>query len=134
MFDERLWRPIPGYYPYEAYPTGEIRNGKTGRVLKPRSNRAQNDYRVKYPYYLVKINGKKMLVHRLIALTFLRTPGNIPVNELDVDHMDGNTENNRIENLRWLPKSINRALKRNTSVEKRRKLCEEYVRILKSFE
>lgn len=40
----------------------------------------------------------KYLVHRLVALTFIPNPNNFS----DVDHIDHNTKNNNVNNLRWL--------------------------------
>ena len=46
----------------------------------------------------VKINRKKYLIHRLIAVAFgLRKEEG----QTTVDHRDGNRGNNRLENLRW---------------------------------
>ena len=37
-------------------------------------------------------------VHRLVAITFLPNPNNLPV----VNHIDGNRSNNNIDNLEWM--------------------------------
>ena len=41
--------------------------------------------------------GKKYSVHRLAALTFLANPNNLP----EVNHIDTDTHNNRLDNLEW---------------------------------
>jgi hypothetical protein len=46
-------------------------------------------------YFLVTINGKSEFVHRLMAKTFL------PGEKEHVNHIDGNKQNNSLENLEW---------------------------------
>lgn len=47
--------------------------------------------------------GKKYLLHRLIAEKFIPNPDGKPV----VNHIDGNKQNNAIENLEWVTRSEN---------------------------
>jgi hypothetical protein len=47
-------------------------------------------------YYIIQINKKLLRLHRLV---WIYHNGDIP-NEMLVDHIDGDTKNNRIENLR----------------------------------
>jgi len=54
-------------------------------------------------YKRVSINGKRYLLHKL---AILYTTGNYP--EGEVDHIDGNTSNNSIKNLRDVDKLENR--------------------------
>lgn len=37
-------------------------------------------------------------IHRLVAIHFIANPNNLPL----VDHIDGDTTNNKVENLRWV--------------------------------
>lgn len=49
-------------------------------------------------------NSTKNKIHRIIGLTFIPIPyhlKHIPIEELDVEHIDTNKENNRLDNLRW---------------------------------
>lgn len=49
-------------------------------------------------YRSVGIGNKSYLVHRLVAEHFLDTPS---YERILVDHIDGNRQNNHVENLRW---------------------------------
>ena len=53
-----------------------------------------------YPYVRLYMNNKrhKKMVHRLIAETFLKNNDN----NLQVNHIDGNKQNNNIKNLEWV--------------------------------
>lgn len=42
-------------------------------------------------------NRKYFLVHRLVAISFILNPDNLPI----VNHIDTNTLNNHIDNLEW---------------------------------
>lgn len=48
-------------------------------------------------YLVVTINKKRFYVHRLVCLTFLPNPHN----KTQIDHIDTNTYNNCIFNLKW---------------------------------
>lgn len=107
------WRPIPGFeLSYEASTQGRIRgisrtrlcsNGRTfrvpGKVIKP--------WRLPTGYLCVVIghSGKtwKTRVHRIIATTFI---GQIPEG-LEVNHIDGDKENNSPDNLEICSRSHN---------------------------
>lgn len=85
---------IDGYKNYSINENGEIRNEITGMKKKPYLN-SKNGY---FYVDLWKNNkSRKMAVHRLIAVAFIPNPENKPT----VDHIDGNRQNNSLDNLRW---------------------------------
>ncbi|KAK8863890.1 hypothetical protein M9Y10_011582 [Tritrichomonas musculus] len=71
-----------------------IRNKIDGKIV---SEYFHNDY------IQVFLNKKTYLKHRLIALQFIPNPNNLP----QVDHLNHNRNDNRIENLRWVSSSTN---------------------------
>lgn len=58
-----------------------------------------------YNYVDMMIHGikKRMLVHRIVAITFLPNPKNLPM----VNHKDFNPQNNNVNNLEWCSASYN---------------------------
>lgn len=92
------WLQLSNYDNYEVSSFGNVRNKKTGRILKP-SNRGG--------YYVVglsNIKTKTFQVHRLVAETFIENPEN----KAHVNHKDKNGLNNNLANLEWnTPKENN---------------------------
>lgn len=113
MENIEIWKDIPdfeGYY--QASNLGRIRsvericdscyNSKQKRkskILKP-VNMGNGYYRV----HLSK-NGKYRywLIHRLVAITFIPNPNNLPF----INHKDENPANNSVWNLEWCDYSYN---------------------------
>ena len=51
-------------------------------------------------YFRCTINGRRDRIHRFVAEAFCENPD--PENKKMVDHIDGNKQNNRADNLRWV--------------------------------
>jgi hypothetical protein len=92
MEECEIWMKIDGYENYEVSSFGNVKNLKTGRILKP-YNRGG--------YYCVGLcKNSKLLtfnIHRLVAKTFIPNPEN----KQQVNHKDKNSLNNNLENLEW---------------------------------
>ena len=69
------------------------------------------------------VNKKAFLVHRLIALHFIPNPKNLQ----EVDHIDRNRLNNKLDNLRWASHSENQI---NKNVGKNNKLGHKNIYII----
>lgn len=93
------YKILEEYYPYSISNYGNIVNLISNKTLK-REVLKKGYLRVKLSY---KIN-KKFLLHRLVALIFLPNPNNLP----QVNHKDGNKQNNCVNNLEWCSNDYNR--------------------------
>lgn len=94
------WKAIPGYEGYyEVSDTGKVRNAKTGIEL--RQYYAPNEYR-RVRLYKDSVQ-KDIMVHRLVASTFIR----LPEEGEQVNYIDMNKANNCVDNLEWCTQSYN---------------------------
>lgn len=80
---------------FEISSQGEIRNIQTKQV------RAQ--HMINSGYLTVSILGRNHLVHRLVAIAFILNPEDRP----EVNHIDGNKQNNQATNLEWVTREEN---------------------------
>lgn len=106
---EEIWRPIEGYEGlYEVSSYGRVRSldrydrmnhFRKGRIMKQSYN--GNGYLT----VDLCLNGKvkKYLGHRLVAQVFIKNPCNLP----QINHIDEDKSNNRVENLEWCDAKYN---------------------------
>lgn len=103
---EEMWKDIQGYEGfYQASNLGRVRS--IPRVIVDRKNnrffkgRILKSYLDKdgYPTIILSKSNKKRVihVHRLVAQVFIPNLEN----KEQVNHIDGDKQNNRIENLEW---------------------------------
>ena len=104
---EEKWLPIPMYEGYyEISSTGKIKSltrtiiRSDGKKL-PINGKELKQYIGKDGYYKVILSKDGIVtnfpVHRLVALTFIPNPNNLPI----VNHKDENKLNNNVDNLEW---------------------------------
>lgn len=106
MNKTKTWTDIPGY-------EGLYRISTSGQVYSyPRRGNFGREHHLKFRidkggYLRVLLSknnkSKELLVHRLVAQTFLPNPDNLP----EVNHKDENPKNNDISNLEWCTSKYN---------------------------
>ena len=95
------WKKIDDYENYEISNLGFIRSFNYGRIKILITDEQKNGY---LRIGLWENNKKKkFLIHRLVATAFIPNPEN----KSQVNHIDGNKKNNRLENLEWNTSSEN---------------------------
>ena len=94
------WKYVKGYTGlYSVSTEGRVQSHLTGIILKPAVNHKG--------YFIFQLcssgHRKNMRAHRLVAEAFIPNPDSLP----EVDHINGNKQDNRAENLRWVNGSFN---------------------------
>ena len=98
---QEIWKDIPGYEgKYQISNLGNVmslhfkRSPTNKRLLKPMSDNGYGYLKV-----MLRDNGsyKMKSIHRLVAEAFIPNPEEKP----NVNHIDSNPKNNRVDNLEW---------------------------------
>lgn len=86
---------IKEYPQYTIDETGQVKNIVTGKIKRQQAN-SQTTY---FQVNLWKNNkGAWKYIHRLLAEAFIPNPLGLP----EVNHIDGNRQNNALSNLEWV--------------------------------
>ena len=104
-----VWKVIEDNNQYSVSNQGRVMNNKTKRILKVQIKRIKKTGYEYYRYILRK--NKKATEYRVSVLLgkhFIPNPDNLP----EIDHINRNSLDNRLENLRWCDRSTNRLNRR----------------------
>lgn len=94
-----MWKPIKDWEWYLVNEYGHIKNSKTNKLIIGDKNSAGYSRVCLYDGE----RHKKFFRHRLVAEYFIPNPNKLP----EVNHKDGNKENNYMGNLEWCTRSDN---------------------------
>lgn len=101
---KEVWKPIVldgKEYDYEISNLGKVKNNRD-HILRPcKRGQRMGTYNCVRLYKNRKV--KAIDVHRLVALHFVPNPDDKP----EVNHMDLNPFNNRVDNLEWVTRVEN---------------------------
>lgn len=104
-----MWKNIPNWEWYLINEQGEVLNTRTNKLIKGDANN------IGYHRITLYDNGQKQrfFIHRLVATLFLPNPDNLP----EVNHIDGNKDNNGVNNLEWCTRTYNEHAARRTGIK-----------------
>lgn len=96
------WAEIPGFTGYKVNRFGLVKSFKRypcGKMLSPQMDKDG------YNRITMQQNGKSkaLMVHRIVAITFIKNTENYS----QINHKDGNKQNNHVDNLEWCTNTFN---------------------------
>lgn len=109
---KEVWKDIQGYEGlYQVSNLGRVRHLpytiKWGGKLEHRPLKESNQHKNTGGYCIVVLSknskSKQFLIHRLVAQAFIPNPDNLP----EVNHIDEDKTNNKVDNLEWCDRKYN---------------------------
>lgn len=116
MNNKEIWKDIKGYEGlYQVSNLGRIKSMLgtkmiSGKLIYIKREKILSTFKINNnkPYLRIGLNKNKQrkcfLVHRLVAEAFIPNPENKP----QVNHIDGNKQNNNVNNLEWVNNQENK--------------------------
>lgn len=99
---KEIWKTVPGYPSYKVSNTGKVKRLKSVQVNKDVGEFEVPETLLKpcvnAPYLYVNFDNKQHAIHRLVAEAFIKHTSD----QVVVIHIDGNTTNNDVDNLKWI--------------------------------
>ena len=96
-----IWKDIEGYENlYQVSSKGRVKSLNYNHTKK---EQLLKGVKTSFGYLRVWLCGKQFSIHRLVAQAFIPNEENKPF----IDHINGITWDNRVENLRWCTQSEN---------------------------
>lgn len=104
-----MWKNIPDWEWYLINENGEVLNTRTNKHLKGDINNVG--------YHRITLYNKtlkqRFFIHRLVATLFLPNPNQLP----EVNHIDGDKNNNHVSNLEWSSRTHNEHAARRIGIK-----------------
>ena len=97
-----IFKQIQGFPDYQVSTWGRVQRISTGKFLKPEVH--DKGY-LRVDLYDGNGKNRHMKIHRLVAMAFVGNPFNKP----QINHIDGNNQNNSYTNLEWVTDAENKA-------------------------
>lgn len=94
-----------------AFEDGHIHRISKGKEVEAKIWTTKRGYQC-IAYYDTSGKQQQAYVHRLVATAFLPNPDNLP----EVNHIDGNKQNNHVSNLEWVTSGENMRHARKTGL------------------
>ena len=92
---EEIWKDVIGYE--GKYKVSDLGNVKSLNYHKTKKEKIMKNIKDNDGYFIINLLSKNHKLHRLVAIAFIPNPENKP----QINHIDGNRQNNHVSNLEW---------------------------------